>query len=402
MRVSTQNTPYRLLFDPALALIAATWFAGAAFLISTASPGPVVVTHWANGHMMDRETLFPTFAREFNEAEIRTPSGKRIEVHVVKANSGEITGELQARIAQGHPLDRTKANPSIVTPAADHWLNDVNEVAGPGVVNPSETRVVATTYIGIVTSREMAECLGWPQKEIGFADVIDLATDPRGWTRYGCARAEWGREALIAYTYPTRSSTARSVLYTLYSISAGKPAESLTIQDVTRPDVAEYVKRFQSAIDCYVPDTLDLNTKILSTPTCAHFFFIAEDNLVKLYQGKVQVPVGERTVARYLERDLVMIYPKEGSIIHNHSAFSVNAPFVSSDQKAAAERWTAFLRENPRQQALMQEGFRPATPLTCTNPLGSPFSQCTNEPKNEIYPDRIDPEVARTILKAWE
>ena len=31
-------------------------------------------------------------------------------------------------------------------------------------------------FIGIVTTRELARCIGWPEKDVGFADVVALAT----------------------------------------------------------------------------------------------------------------------------------------------------------------------------------------------------------------------------------
>ena len=205
----------------------------------------------------------------------------------------------------------------------------------------------------------------------------------------------------MAFTYPSRSSTARSVLYTLYSIAAGKPAEALTVADVQQPLVAQKINTFHSSVDCYAPDTLDLNTKILTPPTC-QFFFIAEDNLVKLYQGKVSVLVGAESVVRNLDRDLVMIYPKEGAIIHNHSAFVISTEFVSDEQSEAAQLWIDFLREETQQRAFMQEGFRRVTNGPCVNPVGSPFSPCTRTPDNPIYPDKIDPAVAAAILEAWD
>ncbi len=384
------------------ALISAVWLFGLLAITMTAPQQDVVVVHWANGHLMDYENLLPSFVKAFNQSRPETASGKDVKVHVFKANSGEITGELKARITYGAALDHSKPNPTIVTPAADHWVNDVNETLGQLVLETEGVDVIASTYVGIVTSREMAQCLGWPQKEIGYADIVALAIDPQGWSGYACAKPEWGREALVAFTYPARSSTARSVLYTLYSIVARKPIADLNLEDVSRLDVAEYVKRFQSAIDCYVPDTLDLNLKILTTPPCAQFYFIAEDNLVKLYQGKVDVPLGDRSIAAHLERDMVMIYPKEGTIIHNHSAFMVHASFVSANQTEAAAKWIAFLREDTQQRALMQDGFRSTTAAACIAPLGSPFSQCASTPKSIIYPDRISPEVAAAILKAWD
>jgi len=279
---------------------------------------------------------------------------------------------------------------------------DLNYALGREVLDVNAVQVLATTYIGIVTSREMAECLGWPQRQFGFVDIVELATDPAGWSRYACAKPEWGREALLAFTYPSRSSTARSVLCTLYATAVGRLAAELTIEDVTRPAVVQYVKRFQSAVDCYVPDTLDLNVKIQDMGTNGHFFFIAEDNLVKLYQGKVAVPVGDKRLPKSLDREMVMIYPKEGEITHNHSAFVVNADFVSKEQAEAARSWIGFLREDRQQRSFMQEGFRRTSAGACIDPLGSPFSPCTNTPKTAIYPDKINPAVADAILRAWE
>jgi Ca-activated chloride channel homolog len=401
-RLSSQRLARWIGRKGALAAITAVWLLGLGAMVATVPPEPVVVTHWANGHMMDRETLLPAFAREFTEAGHTTVGGRKIRVEPVRANSGEISAEIKERVLYGAPIDRKKADPVLVTPAADHWVVDLNHLLGRTVLEGSGAHPLASTYIGIVTSREMAECLGWPEKAIGFADIIDLASDANGWSRYTCAKTEWGREALLAFTYPSRSSTARSVLYTLYSIAAGKPAETLNLTDVSNPGVTLYVNRFQSAVDCYVPDTLDLNIKILSAPSCAHFYFIAEDNLVKLYQGKVSVPVGTATVAKTLERDLVMIHPKEGAIIHNHSAFLIDADFVSTDQADAARLWIDFLREEDQQRAFMQEGFRRVTSGTCVDPVGSPFSPCARTPGNPIYPDKIDPAVAAAILDAWE
>ena len=144
-----------------------------------------------------------------------------------------------------------------------------------------------------------------------------------------------------------------------------------------------------------------MNTKIVSAPYCSHLFPIAEDNLVKLYQGKIEVPVGEKKVARPLERDLVMIYPKEGSIVHNHSAYIVRGPWVSPDQVEAAEQWIAFILESPQQLAMMQEGFRTTKQIPCVDPLGSPFKPCSYTPQAQIYPDQIDPAVAAAIIKSW-
>lgn len=378
-------------------IIGLVWAVGLVGILGTV-PQPVVVVHWANGHMVDRDTLFPAFAKEFSGAGHRTESGRPVKVQIVRANSGEITGELIARIGRGTRLDRGKPDPTVVTPAADHWLNEVNEALGRTVVDLAKLQTPATTYIGIVTTRELARCMGWPARDISFAEVVASATGTspdRASLAPACSALQ---EARVAFTYPTRSSTARSMLYSLYALAAGKTPERLTMQDISQPAVQDYLAAFQHAIDCYVPDTLDLNRKILLEPSCAHFYFLAEDNLVKLYQGKIEDRPG---VPKALDRDLVMMYPREGAIVHNHSAFVVQPNVASPEHAEAVNRWIAFLMQESQQQAFMQEGFRRGTEGVCVEPLGSPFRPCAVQPKTVIYPDRIDAKVAVEAIRNW-
>jgi hypothetical protein len=276
-------------------------------------------------------------------------------------------------------------------------LSEVNYALGRTVVDLDSVQTPATTYIGIVTTREFALCLGWPGRDPSLAEVVDIATgvrlDPEG-----ASRCPALKEARVAFTYPTRSSTARSVLYSLHAIVARTPPDVLTVDDVMSPPVRSYIAAFRNTIDCYVPDTLDLNIKILLEPGCAHFYFLAEDNLVKLYQGKTEVRPGER---RGLERDLVMIYPREGAIVHNHSAFIVRADWVSQDLVEGAGSWISFLMEEAQQQALMQEGFRRGSDGVCVDPLGSPFSPCAAQPGRLIYPDHIPAATATEVNRGW-
>ena len=122
----------------------------------------------------------------------------------------------------------------------------------------------------------MDQCLGWPNKEIGYADIIALRNDPQGWASYPNAKAEWGQRPLFAFTDPTTSTTGRSVLFSLYAIAAGKAPEQLTLADVSDPSVVSYVKQFQTLIDHYMIGTIPLNTKVYQGPRYGHFFLMPE------------------------------------------------------------------------------------------------------------------------------
>jgi Ca-activated chloride channel family protein len=279
----------------------------------------------------------------------------------------------------------------------------VNEAVGRQVVDLSKTKSIAYTWIGIVTYRDMAECLGWPEREIGYAGIIALRDDPNGWAAYSCAKAEWGQRPLLAYTDPNTSSTGRSALYTLYSIAAGRPPDQLTTTDVADPAVIQYVKSFQRVVDHYMDGTIPLNTRVHLGPHYGHFFLMPEDDLIHLYMGTERAVInGMEVSAPPLARPMVMVYPKEGSTAHNHSGTIVEAPWVSPERTEAAQVWLDFLHEDDQQRAFMDSGFRPSTGLPLADPISGRYGLDPTKPTATINPDRIDRAAAAAILDSWD
>ena len=287
-------------------------------------------------------------------------------------------------------------DPTIVTPSSAHWLVRVNYEVGRTVVDPDAAKSIVRPVIGIVTYEEMARCLGWPQKQIGFADVIALKNDPLGWGKYpDCARSEWGVEPLLAFTDPKTSSTGRSLHLALYSIAANK-----------QPEVEAYVKGVQRLIDHYLIGTTVLNTKIYQGTRYGHFFIMPEDNLIHLYEGTERSYMnGVKTTAPPIVERMVMIYPKEGSMPRKNCACIVQAEWVSEEQAEASQQWIEFIREDEQQRTFMAAGFRPGTDIDLNYPgskISSRFGLDPDEPQVVLNPSETPPEVAAAIDSNWE
>ena len=406
-------TRERLLSLVVTTLVAFTISAAVVRVLWPAPPEPtVVVTHWVTGHLYFGAKL-PDIAAQFNQAVHRTDSGERIVVEIYNAPSSEGARDLLSRAtgvgAVQQDLGGTKRqlpDPTIVTPSGAHWLVRVNHEAGRKIVDPDAARSIARAYIGIVTYREMAECLGWPHKELGYADILELRADPRGWKKYDCAKPSWGESPLVAYTDPRTSSTGRSVLFALYAIASGKPPERLTLADVNDPDVVDYVKNFQGLIDHYFIGTTVMNTKIYQGPRFGHFFIMPEDNLIHLKEGTARAIVRMKKVtAPPIKRPMVMIYPKEGSMVRSNCACIVNADWVTEGQVEAAEKWIDYILEDEQQRRFMAAGFRPTAGLAVTDPsskITGEFGLDMTKPTKELNPALIAPEVAAAIDRAWE
>ena len=376
------------------------------------SPAPVTVVHWSNSHPM-RAGLLPEMAKQFNAADHETAAGRPIQVVVSSCDSSVQADDLVSRVkgagraddgcgsGAGDPAD----DPTIVTPQSGDWLVDVNHRAGRVVVDLDAADNIAETWLGIVTYRAMAECLGWPDAKIGYRDIVALRADPDGWAAYpDCARTEWGRRPLLAFTNPNTSTSGRNVLISLYSMAAGKAPADLTVADIERPQVVEFVKDFQQLVDHYLPGTIPLNTKIVQGTRYGHFFLMPEDNLVSLYKGNEKAVVADGTEQRIdAITDLVMIYPEEGSVLNANPAGLVNAPWVSAEQAEAARKWIEYLREDDQQRTFMEAGFRPATGtgISIDERQFAEWGLDAQQPKSTIEPGDLEPAVLERIVNSW-
>lgn len=385
-----------------------------AFVVSAAvrDSEELVIVHWSNSHLT-RDGLLPQMADRFNDDDHETSAGVPVRVEIVSCDSATQAADLVARIQGAGRAERgcknengDRANdPTVVTPQSRDWLVEANHRAGVAAVDLAATTDIARTWLGIVTYRAMAECLGWPAKDIGYADIVALRADPRGWAAHpGCAAVEWGRRPLLAFTNPGTSTSGRNVLVSLYAMAAGKAANTLTIADVERPDVVDSVKRFQSLVDHYLPGTIPLNTKIVQGSRFGHFFLMPEDNLVSLYKGteKAVGPDGSEKPVPAV-KDLVMLYPNEGSVLNSHPAAVVSAPWVTPEATAAASDWIDFLHDDERQRAFIREGFRPASSSTLEvdERQFAAWGLEANDPATRIEPGDLSPEVLGRIVDSW-
>ena len=365
----------------------------------------VAVVHWTNGHLM-RTGLMKEMSAQFNLEKHRTPSGKLIQVQIFNHGSAEQSDDLVSRVNSGVPLVRDFPDPTIVTPSSADWLVRANESIGHTVVDLEGSRSIANSLIGIVTYKDMAQVLGWPDKQIGYADIVALRNSSQGWAGYPGAKAEWGQRPLVGFTDPITSTTGRSVLFSLYAIAAGKSPEQLTLGDISDPEDVAYVKQFQTLIDHYLIGTIPLNTKVYQGPRYGHFFLMPEDNLIHLYEGGESATINGVTVqAPPISQPMVMIYPKEGSMVRNNIAGIVQASWVTPEQKDAADIWVDYLLQDAQQKAFMNAGFRPATNISLFDPsskINGTYGLNPNPPTQLLYPERINPTVAATIEKSWQ
>ena len=139
-------------------------------------------------------------------------------------------------VSSGAGLDRLKAGtlqPVIWTPSSSLWGRLLTQTADVTWV-PRQNVSMFRTPLVIAMWEDQAQALGWPAKQLGWADILAESKNTQGWAKYG--HPEWGPFRL-GHTNPDFSTSGLSAVAAEYYAATGK-TEGLTLQDVEDPDRA--------------------------------------------------------------------------------------------------------------------------------------------------------------------
>jgi Ca-activated chloride channel family protein len=339
----------------------------------------------------DKNLNVSTIITDFNRAfaEGRNPvtgqnlrAGERpIWINGVSGSSGTVhEGVINAFIA---PNNANVARPTLWSPSVRHWLALVNYQTGQRVfdVDGAPATAVAPVVMAIWESRLNAIKAKNPGEEIGWEELLEVERTQGGWNAYGLS----GRpNVYYGHTDPRISSTALSTLMAEFYASArgagNVPSGPLTLAQINDPAVQEGVREIENLIKHYSARTTEFTEYIAQGPEYLDFVALEENDLIFINQGKTAIKPPEKLVA---------LYPKEGTFVHDHPFAIPNAPWVTEEQRQAAETFTQYFLTREVQQKVLEAGFRPASKDV---PLGYPISAETG----------VDPEQPKTLLPVPE
>ncbi len=289
---------------------------------------------------------------EFNRSG-PTVGGKPVRILARAIDSGEA---LQA-ILEGE-------RPTVWSPASTLWVPLLNrrwqEQTGatePLAIYPEP---LAVSPLVIAMWEDQARAMGYPERRIGWSEVIEATLDERGWGAYG--HPEWGRFKL-GHTNPYFSNSGLLSIAAEGYAAAGKVRDLLP-EDLDRPDTRDFVQAVESAIIHYGESTEYFARQMARRgPAYASAVVMEEQTVVRLNQGAYG-PLPQRLVA---------IYPREGTFWSDHPYVILRGEWVDPDQQAAALAFRAFLLSRPAQEKALQAGFRPSdTSIPLQNSLLGP------------------------------
>lgn len=300
----------------------------------------------------EKEEWLEPLVEAFNQSRAKTSTGETILVEATPMGSIEsVRGILEGSL---QPTVWSPASSVYIPVANAEWRKSHTD----DLVTGSPRDLVLSPVI-IAMWKPMAESLGWPQQAIGWADIAALAVNPQGWAAYGYP--EWGAFK-FGHTHPDYSNSGIVSIIAMAYAGAGKQ-RGLAPADLQSPELGEFMAEVESSIIHYGSSTGFFGTRMFERGPSYLSAAVLYENLVVAQESK-------RLAGQSSQLPVVAIYPKEGTFWSNHPYALLNAPWVTAEQRQAAEMFEAFLLDRPQQQRAIQLGFRPADPSI---PLASPL-----------------------------
>lgn len=340
----------------------------------------------------EKSALLVVLADEYEKSR-RSVDGRCVDVQIFKVRSGDAESALL------HGWDASSdgsPEPDVWSPAATTWVTLLEfhrQAAGqPTNVPPGRPSIIQSPLV-IAMPKSMAEALGWPDKEIGWADIFDLAQDPHGWARYG--HPEWDPFKL-GKTSPLSSTSGLHALIATHFAGGGK-GDGSALEPRTLAfmrTVESSVVHYGDAVATYLNDLLASDRRGQAEQYVSAIA-IEEKQVWDYNHGNpnsdVPAPRGVVPVV-----PLVAIYPKEGTLIADHPYVVLTSDDV---KRRAADGFLAYLRGPEAQARFKSAALRghdgdPGPEITKTNYLDP------TKPASQIHPPV--PAVVAGIQASWK
>jgi Ca-activated chloride channel family protein len=331
----------------------------------------------------EKEEWLEPLVAQFNQAKNKTADGSVIVVEAtpmgsIESVNGIIDGTLQ---------------PTIWSPASSVYVPVANaewrQIHADDLVVDTPNDLVLSPVV-IAMWEPMARALGWPNASLGWADIAALAVSESGWEEFGYP--EWGNFK-FGHTHPEYSNSG--IVSIIAEAYAGADKQrGLTVDDLNNPDVQTFMADVEKSIIHYGTSTGFFGRRMFERGPSYLSAAVMYENLIVAQETK-------RLNGQSPQLPVVAIYPKEGTFWSNHPYVIVNAPWVTDDQRAAAEIFEDFLLDRPQQLKAIELGFRPAdVSIPLAAPLDALHGVDTSQPQTVL--EVPSAEVVAATLDMWK
>ncbi|MEO0684028.1 MAG: VWA domain-containing protein, partial [Cyanobacteria bacterium J06649_11] len=328
-------------------------------------------------------------AEDFNATNPRLDNGTAFRVECEAAGSGDVVTKLitlATEFKNGTVQASSPEFPTIVSVDGEIYqsrlIYQMNQLF-PGqnyIPEITESPLLANSPMVLMTQRSIAPSL--QKLDNPYKALVDAKN-----------HRDIDKSAPLlpvnyVHTAPTRSNSGLQTLVTQFASVSGKRPENMTAADVQKFE--SQVQQIQSKITRYGTSTSSLAKSMVKN---GQFWA----SVGSVYESSV---IAANSHLQPGQQRYQAVYPK-ATFTSNMRAILPKAPWVSEDEKAAAEKFIDYLRSPKVQTIGTGLGLRPGIPGI---PLGAKFSSEFGVNPQAKY-DSLrppKPEVVEVMLKSWQ
>lgn len=266
-----------------------------------------------------------------------------------------------------------------ISPDSSVWLDTLDRrwAEQTGTESPlvGQTDRYAVSPIVIAMWEDVARSMGYPDKALGWADLLNRAqSDPN-----------------FRWSHPSTNSAA-GLLTTLATFYAGAgKTRALSEADVQQQVTLDYVAALERTVSYYGEGEWAVIQRLLSEGRSYLDAFVSQEQLVIYYN---QHTAGERLVA---------IYPVEGTLWEDHPLALLELDTLTDQQRNTFSRFVEFCKSPEQQAQILASGYRPTDLSLALDGPDSPFTTVggvdPTQPKTALQMPA--PSVVQIVRDVW-
>ncbi len=291
--------------------------AGLVSITSTADATPTPTTATLElAYSPEKDALMQDIVARFHKANYKTPAGLPMKISATRMDAADIVEAARA------------GRFTAISPDSSLWLGQIDADRERPLV--SEATRFAVTPIVIAMWSDVAQSLGYPQKPIGWQELLGKAQS----------------DANFKWSHPATSS-ASGLLATLAEFYAGaNKTRGLTEEDVKNRATLDYVAALEKTVRYYGEGEQATIDQVLQRGRSYLDAFVVSERLVVYHNSKASAK-------------LVAIYPVEGTLWQDHPLALLEQPNLTDDQRLTYRRLREFVLSAEIQKLILQAGYRP-------------------------------------------
>ncbi|MEO8702736.1 MAG: substrate-binding domain-containing protein [Kofleriaceae bacterium] len=334
---------------------------------------------------------YSTEKKEWLEAAVVELEKAHPEVKVKLVGKGSLDAAAAILDGTDKPVMWSPADSLIANLLASDWSTKQGSALFPTTGDAGPQPLLLSPLVFAVWEDRAKVLIDASAGQLSWKTIHKAVASPKGWPAIG-GKPAWGFVKL-GHTDPNRSNSGVQALLLMALEYFG--SKTVTIEQMLDPKFQDFVKEIEAAVQKFEPSTGTFMTDMIR-------FGPSKYDIAVVYES---LAVSQLENAQGRWGSLHIYYPPV-TIWSDHPIVILDGPWVTAEQRKAAEVVVAFLRSPKVQATALRFGFRPAdtsVPMK-SNDAANPFSKMAQYGLTLELPPAApaaDGAVVRNLLMMW-